>query len=122
MIIPYIVNRTSKCLNIPCPPNAIKIARPHTSGGNIIGRSINVSRILLPLNFLVARKYAVGIPKKSEIRTTTNEVLKLIMIDDTISGDLISSINPVRDVAVKRHAIMDSINPMNIAVIKNNNI
>ncbi len=88
----------------------------------MIGRSINVSRILLPLNFLVARKYAVGIPKKSARITTTNEVSRLMRMDDRISGDLISSINSVTDVAVKRHAIMDRMKPKKIAAIRDNTI
>ena len=88
----------------------------------MIGRSINVSRILLPLNFLVARKYAVGTPKKSARRTTINEVSRLMTMDDRISGDLISSINSVIDVAVKRHAIMDRMKPKKIAAIRDNNI
>lgn len=88
----------------------------------MIGRSINVSRTLLPLNCLVARKYAVGIPNKSARTTTTNEVSRLMMMDDNISGDLISSINSVIDVAVKRHAIIDRMKTKTIAAIREKNI
>jgi len=100
----------------------MSIARPHTSGGDTIGRSINVSRILLPLNRLVARKYALGTPKKSARRTTTNDVSRLSMMDENISGDLITSMNSVNDVAVRRHAITDTIKPKKIPAIRDSKI
>jgi len=72
----------------------------------MIGRSINVSIMILPLNLLVARRYATGIPKIRARITTAIEVSRLMMMDDKISGDLILFINSFKDVAVRRHAII----------------
>jgi hypothetical protein len=110
MIIPFIVKMTSNWLKTPWAPNAMRIARPQTNGGDMIGRSINVSRMILPLNLLVARRYATGIPKIRVRITTAIEVSRLMMMADKISGDLILFINSFKDVAVRRHA--------NIAAIK----
>jgi hypothetical protein len=62
--------------------------------------------MILPLNLLVARRYATGIPKIRARITTAIEVSRLMMMDDKISGDLILFINSFKDVAVRRHAII----------------
>jgi len=60
-------------------------ATPATAGGNTMGKSISVSMIDFPGNFLVTKKYAVGTVKRNEITVAMAEVYRLICIDSIIS-------------------------------------
>jgi hypothetical protein len=72
--------------NSPLGAKAKSKATPATAGGSTMGKSIRVSRIVFPGNFLVTIKYAVGTVKSRAVIVAMADVNKLSFMGSTIWG------------------------------------
>lgn len=85
---------------IDCLPITVSKAIPAAVCGIMIGRSMIASNIDRPQNFFLARRYAKGIPTKTDMTVASNAAVNVNLMDCMTWRSAAASARSLKDVAI----------------------